>query len=120
MSFFAPSDIAELDAVRDAAMDHRIRVERPPEEDGLGRPEGEAALVYEGPAHVTEGAVLRRTRDGQAFKVGDGEGIVPSEQPASEFRPGDEVTVTWEDGSEQKATIAETSRPGNTFVLSYS
>lgn len=120
MSFFAESDMAELDRIRDDAMDHEIRVERPPGEDGIGRPEGEPALIYEGPAHITEGAVLRRSRDGQTFRVGDAEGVVPSTQPVTEFRPGDEVTVTWEDGSEGEATIAETSRPDNTFVLSYS
>jgi hypothetical protein len=99
--------------------DATLTITGPAGTDGLGRTTGSTTAVYDGPADVQEGAVMRRTEDGQAFQLGDAKAFLPLGESLDGISVGDAATITWADGSTQSATVAETRRLDGSLVLSY-
>lgn len=90
--------------------------------DGLGRTSGADTTVYSGAADVQEQVVTARTQGGDVYRVGEAQAFAPEPTPAkwSDQEQGDDVTVTWPDGTTQAATVAEAPRRIDTrMVLSY-
>jgi len=99
--------------------DATLKITAPADEDGLGRTTGQASTSYDDKADVQEGAVMRRTEDGQAFQVGDAKAFLPLGESVDGISVGDAATITWPGGSTQSATVAETRRLDGSLVLSY-
>lgn len=90
--------------------------------DGLGRTSGSDVAVYSGAADVQEAAITARTQGGDVYRVGEAQAFAPEPEPSgwSDQQQGDDVTITWPDGTTQEATIAEAPRRIDTrMVLSY-
>ena len=102
--------------------DASITTTRAGSTDGLGRTSGSDQTVYSGAADVQEQVITARTRDGAVYRVGEAVAFAPEPTPTGwhDQGQGDDVTVTWPDGSTQAATIAEAPRRIDTrMILSY-
>ena len=96
---------------------YEITVTRPPDSDGLGRTQGSAETIYDGPADIQEQAITQASSQGGVVRVGDAKGYLPEGADLT-IQAGDNATVTRPDGTTFEATVASVTRLDKSFVLS--
>ena len=86
--------------------------------DGMGGTTGGTTeTVYDGEADVQDGGAEVKAEDGVITEEGDATVFLSGS--VAGIQVGDDATITWEEGSTQKATVARTIRLDDKLVLSY-
>ena len=90
----------------------------PGEPDGMGGTTGGTTeTVYGGEADVQDGGAEIKAEDGVITEEGDATAFLPGS--VAGIQVGDDATITWADGTERGATVAEAVRLDDKLILSY-
>lgn len=95
-----------------------LRLERPPERDPLGRPQGDWRTVYHGPADLQEKDVHRQGAQGDTVRLGQCQAFLP-ESASVDVHAGDEGTATFADGTQEEVTVSNSRSLDGRLVLRY-